>query len=294
MNVLITGGSGRLGRCLIGELMRHGHAVCALDVARPEGEPCRFVVADLLRYETLPRLVSGFDAVVHLARKRFPYTEKGYDPASGTWKIPDAPDDAETFARNVEMTYNVLAAACDAAVRKIVVGSSLAVYGFYYPLRPSWPEYVPVDEGHPRRPQDPYGLSKLIGEELGESFSRRSGAQVASLRFSGIYTEDHRALLLERKKNPTIRGTGALWSYVDVRDAARACRLALEADFAGCENFNICAPVTLMDSTTPELVGRHLPHGVELREKSNTNWSGYSTRKAREMLGFEASFLFAG
>ena len=103
------------------------------------------------------------------------------------------------------------------------------------------PEYLPLDEQHPLRPQDPYGLTKLIGEKLCDSLAQRSGAQIASLRLAGVYTEAHRSLLAERKKNPLIRGTGALWSYVDARDAARACRLALEARFTGHEAFNICA-----------------------------------------------------
>ena len=74
-------------------------------------------------------------------------------------------------------------------------------------------------------------MTKLVGEKLCDALSQKSGMQIASLRFSGIYTEEHRAMLLERKKNPIDRGTGALWSYIDVRDAARACRLALEAEF---------------------------------------------------------------
>ena len=108
-----------------------------------------------------------------------------------------------------------------------------------FTIRPrnSLPDYLPVDEIHPLRPQDPYGLTKLLGEQLCDALSQRSGMAVASLRFSGIYTEAHRAMLLERKKNPLARGTGALWSYIDARDAARACRLALEADFSGHQSF---------------------------------------------------------
>jgi UDP-glucose 4-epimerase len=72
--------------------------------------------------------------------------------------------------------------------------------------------------------------TKLVGEKLCEALSQKTGMQIASLRFSAIYTEEHRGLLIERRKNPLIRGAGALWSYIDVRDAARVCRLALETD----------------------------------------------------------------
>ena len=72
----------------------------------------------------------------------------------------------------------------------------LAVYGLYYPTRPPLPDYLPVDEDHPRRPQDPYGLTKIVGEQLCDALTW-SGAQVASLRFAGVYTEAHRSMLLE-------------------------------------------------------------------------------------------------
>jgi nucleoside-diphosphate-sugar epimerase len=188
------------------------------------------------------------------------------------------------------MTNNVLAAARVAGVRKIVCGSSLAVYGLYYPVTPLQPEYLPVDENHPLRPQDPYGLSKLVGEKLCEAAGLNGDMQIASLRFSGIYTEEHRGLLIERSKNPIIRGAGALWSYIDVRDAARACRLALEANFAGHQTFNLCAPDTIMDMPTAELAAKYLPQVQSLR-KAEGRWSGYDTAKAEKLLDFRAKLL---
>jgi nucleoside-diphosphate-sugar epimerase len=76
-------------------------------------------------------------------------------------------------------------------------------------------------------------LSKLVAEKLCDALAHKTGAQIASLRFAAIYTEAHRPMLLEGKKNPIVRGTGALWSYIEAGDAAPACRLALEADFSG-------------------------------------------------------------
>jgi nucleoside-diphosphate-sugar epimerase len=227
---------------------------------------------------------------VHLARQRFPYTETGYDAAARRWQFPDVAGDAERFNLNVAITNNVLAAALTAGAKKVVCGSSLAVYGFYYSTTPSIPEYLPIDERHPLRPQDPYGLTKLVGERLCDAVSARTGMQIASLRFSGIYSEEHRALLHERSKNPLIRGTGALWSYIDARDAARACRLALEAEFAGHEAFNICAPDTIMDLPTTALAAKFLPQVKSLRE-SEGRWSGYATSKAERVLNFRAKLL---
>jgi nucleoside-diphosphate-sugar epimerase len=147
---------------------------------------------------------------------------------------------------------------------------------------------LPVDEDHPLRPQDPYGMTKLVGEKLCDALSQKTGAQVASLRFAGVYTEAHRSMLLERKNHPVARGTGALWSYIDARDAARACRLGLEADFGGHQAFNICARSTIMDTPTRELIARYLPRVTDLRTGLDDCGSGYSIDKAKRLLGFES------
>ncbi|MGH7832853.1 MAG: NAD-dependent epimerase/dehydratase family protein, partial [Candidatus Binatia bacterium] len=292
MKVIVTGGSGRLGRYLIKELLEHRFDVLCIDAAEPPMNLCQSIAADLTRAEELNGIFERADAVVHLARKRFPYTENGFDPSTRTWKTPDISADAQRFNDNVAITYNVLSAATAAGVEKIVCGSSLAVYGLYYPSTNVSPDYLPIDEDHPRRPQDPYGLSKLVGEKMCDSFCRKANVRIASLRFSGIYTETNWHVLDERKKDPTIRGTGALWSYVDARDAATACRLALQADFQDHQAFNICAPTTIMDVQTEELVRRYLPQVEGFKRGLQGNWCGYDTRKAAAMLDFRARHLF--
>ncbi len=292
MKVIVTGGAGRLGQYAVKELLEHGFDVLGIDTAQPPKNLCRFIVADLMNMEELHGIFAGADAVVHLARKRFPYTENGFDPVTWTWKTPDVSGDAQRFNHNTAITYNVLSAATAAGTKKIVCGSSLAVYGLFYPSTDVSPDYLPVDEAHPRRPHDPYGLSKLVGEEMCDSFSRKGNVQVASLRFSGIYAETNIHVLAERRKNPTIRGTGALWSYVDVRDAATACRLALQTDLLGHQAFNICAPTTIMDTPTEELVRRYLPKVEPIRAALQGNWCGYDTHKAEAILGFRARRLF--
>ncbi len=260
MRVLVTGGSGRLGQFVVRELFSHGHQV--LVTRRYQAE--RVSLSDLYRGSQQSSFASrSFQrrgGRVHLARHRFPYTESGFNVEAQSWEFADVAADAERFNLNVSLTNNVLAAAQIAGAKKIVCGSSLAVYGFYYPSSQLVPDYLPIDEKHWLRPQDPYGLTKLVGEKFCDAFSQKTEMQVASLRFSGVYTEEHRATLAERSKNPLIRGTGALWSYIDVRDAARACRLALEANFSGHQAFNICAPNTIMDTPTAELAERYLPH----------------------------------
>jgi nucleoside-diphosphate-sugar epimerase len=292
MKTIVTGGAGRLGRYVIEELLTHGADVAALDVEKRADTNCEFMAADLTDIEKLKKIFAGARAVVHLARRRFPYTENGYDAATGAWKTTDVAGDAERFNDNTAMAYNVLATAAEAGVKKVVCGSSLAVYGFYYPSAAAAPEYVPIDEKHPRRPHDPYGLSKLVGEHMCDAFVRKTPIRIASLRFSGIYAPENARVLAERRKNPVVRGAGALWSYVDVRDAAAACRRALEADFSGHETFNICAPVTIMEEPTAELVRRFWPQAKTIDARLEGNASGYATAKAERILGFRARHLF--
>lgn len=290
MRVVVTGGSGRLGQFVVRELFTHAHQVASLDSIKPRECPCPTYVVNLIKVAPLLDHFKDADAVVHLARRRFPYTESGFNGATGRWQFPDIAGDAERFNDNVAMTNNLLVAAQAAGVKKLVVGSSLAIYGLYYPATDLQPDYLPIDETHPLRPQDPYGLTKLVGEKLCDALSQRSGIPIASLRFSGIYTEEHRGMLAERRKNPTIRGVGALWSYIDARDAARACRLALEGDFSGHQAFNICAPDTIMDRPTGELVEKFLPQVKSVRQAEG-RWSGYETAKAESMLKFRAKLL---
>jgi nucleoside-diphosphate-sugar epimerase len=288
MQVVVTGGSGRLGQYVIRELFTHAHGVLSLDVIKPRECLCPTQVVDLQKFDALASHLKGADALVHLARIRFPYTEMGFDSVKQRWDFSDPAGDAERFQQNVAVTNNVLAAAEACGVRRIVCGSSLAVYGLYYPTTAQMPDYLPVDEEHPRRPQDPYGLTKLIGEQLCDALALRTGAQVATLRFAGVYTEAHRTTLLERKKDPLIRGTGALWSYVDARDAARACRLALEKEFGGHQAINVCAGEKIMSVPTRKLIGKYLADVTDVRTGLDGRQSGYSVARAKDVLGFES------
>ena len=288
MRVVVTGGSGRLGQYVVRELFTHAHQVSSLDCVKPRECPTPTYAVDLGKIDGLIDHFKNADAVIHLARIRFPYTETGFDTATQKWRFADRAGDAERFHQNLAIANNVLTAAEIAGIKKIVCGSSLAIYGLYYPSTEQQPDYLPVDETHPLRPQDPYGLTKLLGEQLCDALSKRSGMAVTSLRFCGIYTEAHRPMLLERRKNPLARGTGALWSYIDARDAARACRVALEADLPGHQVFNIAAPNSLVDIPTRELAGRYLPQVRDLRLGLDGNCSGYSVTKAKNVLGFEA------
>src|SRR5262245_9451091 len=291
MRIVVTGGVGRLGQFTIKELVDHGHEVLSIDRLTIAESVCPSLVIDLNHAEHLAAVFERADGVIHLARKRFPYTSNGFDPVPRTWNTPDVLGDASTFSYNVSISYNVLAAAFAVGVKRLIMGSSLTIYGFYYPSRFSVPESLPVEEEYPLKPHDPYSVSKLVVERVCDAFARKSEMQIASLRFAGICTDLTHGLLHERRENP-LRWAGPLWTYIDVRDAAVACRLAIETSFSGHEAFNICASNTFMKTPTAELAREYLP-GSELSAGGfEGNWSGYDPGKARKILGFTARYLF--
>jgi nucleoside-diphosphate-sugar epimerase len=289
MRIVVTGASGRLGQYAVKELMNHGHEITPVD--KVATEPYNSIrTGNLDNTATLCAVFAGHDAILHLARENFPYTHEGFEPATQTWKSPDNLGDAQRFNYNVNITYNVLAVALELRIPRLVLGSSLTAYGFYYPARRTTPEYLPVDEKHPSRPQDPYSASKLVGEEICSTFARRESLKIASLRFAGITTDLSHETLLLRRKDP-LRWSGALWSYIDVRDAAIACRLALESLLPGHHIYNICAPTTIMALPTLELAREYFPD-VEVRVKDpQAHWSGYDPSRAKIELGFAATHL---
>ncbi|HLH24566.1 MAG TPA: NAD(P)-dependent oxidoreductase [Chloroflexota bacterium] len=271
MKIVVTGGSGRLGQHTVDELLAHGHSVLSLDRVPPAAPRCPAWVADLTRGGDAYQALQGADGVVHLA----------------AWQAPGLTPDTETFANNVSATYNVLKAASDLGVRHVVLASSIAAYGFIYARHLAPPDYLPLDEAHPCTPQDPYGLSKVVGEAIADSFARLGPTSIASLRFPGVVFDLTYRSIPDRWRDPGAR-RGGFWTYVDARDAARACRLAVEADLAGHEVFNVAAPTSIMREPTTELLRRYGLEPRRLAAGLTGNWSAMDSGKAERMLGYRA------
>ena len=278
MRVMVTGGSGRLGRRVAHELSEHGYDVVnasrrppdAEGADKPHGVPYRAV--DLRDIAGGRAALEGCAAVVHLGAIPHP------------WGHPDA----DIFAHNTQATYAVLQAAAECGVRRVVLASSYTVYGGAFgrdAVRPR-PLYVPVDEEHPVRPGDPYSLSKVADEQTGAMFQRRDGLSVLALRFLGLlFPGVLREMRAGIDEDPA-RGIRDLWGgYVDVRDAARACRLGLEADGIGYEVCNIGAADTLSVTPTEDLLRRYAPE-IPLRLPLPGTASGWSSTKAGRLLGY--------
>ena len=272
--VVVTGGSGRLGQHTIGHLLQHGYEALSLDIVPPPRRLCDSWLCDLRRSGDLYEALKDADAAIHL----------------GAYQAPNLAPDCETFSNNVTATYNVLKAAVDLGVPRVVCASSIAAYGFLYAPKIQAPEYLPLDEVHPCVPQDPYALSKVFGEQLADSCTRYSEITVVSLRFSGVNFDPTYGELPRRWADPAVR-MGTFWSYVDARDAAVACRLALEAPLSGHHVFNIAAPTSRYPDPTDELVRRYIP-GTQIKEGYSGHWGGLDVTKAGKVLGFTAAHVW--
>ena len=274
--VVVTGGSGRLGQFVIRELLAHGYQVLSLDRVPPREKLCMSWLVDLRQSGDLFEALRDAYGIIHL----------------GAYQAPNLAPDTETLSNNVSASNNVLRAAAGMGVKKVVMASSTAAFGFIYAHKLWAPEYLPLDEAHPSKPQDSYGLSKVLGEQIADSIvSVHKQMTVSSMRFPGVNFDLTYESFRDRWRSPQTRASG-FWTYIDARDAATVCRLALEAKFTGHEVFIASAPLNCMIQPTKALVKEYLPAGAKLKKVAGTHWSCVDSAKARRMLGFKAQHVW--
>lgn len=242
-------------------------------VANPSIHPSW--VCDLSRTGDLFEAFAGAEAVVHLA----------------AISAPNLMPDRVTFNNNVSAVYNVLKVAADLKIGRLAIASSIAAYGFLYARKMPEPKYLPLDEEHPCQPTDSYGLSKVVGETIADSFAVQTGASISSLRLPGINFDPEFRLIKERFSNPRYRLPG-FWTYIDARDAAEAFRLALEVAPPGHTIFNVAAPTSNMQEPTDELLKQYLPMVKKKQSRLVGNWSGMDGSKAERILDFRAQHVW--
>lgn len=280
MRLLITGAHGKVGRVTAASAQAAGHDVTATDLAPPvferaeAGEP-GYVQADLTdagqAYAVLAR---GFDAVIHAAAIPEP-----------TRNPPHV-----VFHNNLQSVFNVIEAAIRLGVPRVVNVSSETVPGFFFPERPFRPDYLPVDEEHPVRPQDPYALAKSFGERLCDAAVARSDLRAISIRPSWVQWEGNYARNLGPQLRDPDEPSAGYWAYIDAYDLADALLLAAGADLSGHEVMYIASPDAASRLTLPELLERHgLSEEIELRELDRPDAGGTSIAKARRLLGYAPS-----
>ena len=239
MRVVVTGASGKAGRAVVRDLVEHEHDVLGVDQVSPTESPAKSLLADLTDFGETVGCLAGVDAVVHLAAI----------PAPGI-RTEEA-----TFRTNMLSTYNVFEAARVLGLQRVVWASSETILGL--PFEREQPAYAPIDEEHPPRPESSYALSKLLAEELGRQLHRWSATPHVALRFSNIMEPADYERFPSFWPDATLRRWN-LWGYVDARDVAQSCRLALEAD-VGAEHFIVAAADTVMNRPSRELMAEVYP-----------------------------------
>lgn len=277
--VVVTGGSGKVGRACVRDLLEHGYEVVNLDAVPPKEALCPFTQIDLTDFgQTMEGLSSiddrfdGADAVVHLAAI----------PAPG--RHPNA----VIFENNMVSTYNVFEAARRLGIKNVVWASSETVLGLPFDTPPP---YAPVDEDYPGRPESAYSLSKLLSEEMAKQFCRWDPElKIIGLRFSNVMEVDayqafpsFDANAMQRKWN--------LWAYIDARDAAQAIRKSLEYQATGADVFIIANADGVMTRPNAELMAEVFPD-VPMKKEVGPHETLLSIDKARRLLGYEPQYTW--
>ena len=269
--VCVTGASGQAGRAVVADLREHGYDVLATDaVVSREDRDEGMLRADLTDYGQAVEALSqaGVDAVVHLANI----------PAPGL-STP-----AVTFNSNITMNFNVFQAAAALKLDRVVWASSETTLGLPFDTPP---RYAPVDEDHYPVPTSTYALSKVASETVAGHIAQWSGLPFIALRFSNIMAPEDYQRFAEFQDDPHARKWN-LWGYIDQRDVALSCRLALEADagaVTGNPAFIIAAADTVMNRPSAELLAEVFP-GVRLTRDVGESGTLLAIDRAREVLGF--------
>jgi nucleoside-diphosphate-sugar epimerase len=295
MRYLVTGGAGFIGSNTVDELVRRGHDVVVLDDFSTgksanldqAGSKIKFIQNSVTNMDALRAACRGVDCVIHLAAQT---------------SVPrSVKDPIETNLININGTLNVLVAARDAKVKRVVFASSCAVYGIT--------SVLPIPESTSLTPISPYGLSKQVGEGYGRLFQELYGLEFVALRYfnvfgprqdpsspySGVLSVFNAALL--GGTQPTVYGDGEQSrDFVYVKNVVEANLLACEAEGASGHAFNIGTgnrytlnqTLALLEKITgrPGRAKYTEPREGDIRD------SQAEIRVAEEVLGYKPRFGF--
>jgi UDP-glucose 4-epimerase len=295
MRVLVTGGGGFIGSHLAERLLERGAEVRVLDsfaTGRRENlvhlPGVEIVEGDVQSFERAHHAVRGCDYVLHQAA------------------LPSVPrsiqDPLTTNAVNVTGTLNVLLAARDAGVRRVVYASSSSVYGSN--------EQLPKREDQPVAPISPYAVSKLAGEGFCRAFTTIYGLECVSLRYFNVFgprqdpTSQYAAVIPKfiaaalDGTRPVVFGDGEQsrdFTYVD--NVVEANLLALESSAGAGEVFNVaCGERVSLNAVLAmlaELSGAELEPDRQAGRQGEVRHSQADVARAGDALGYRASIDFA-
>jgi nucleoside-diphosphate-sugar epimerase len=290
--VLVIGGAGFLGSHIVDQLTRtNAREIVVLDdfvrgtranlAAAVADSRVKVVEGSITDLSLLGSLMVRADYVFHLA---------------ALWLYECVHEPRSALEVNVVGTYNVIEAAANAGVRRVVFSSSASVYGDAV--------FTPMTEEHPFNNRTMYGASKIAGEQFFRAFHETKGLDYVGLRYMNIYGPrmDYKGTyvsvvmkVLDRIDEglpPIIFGDGSqAYDFVHVDDVARANILALQSD-ATDEFFNIGMGVkTTISELVDDLLritGSNLVPEYRPQEQMFVTHRVGSTEKAERLLGFRA------
>jgi len=292
MRVALTGGAGYIGSTLVAKLVERGDTVVSVDNQSigdygqlkgvKLGGKAQLLVGDIRDQRLLEDKWRGCEAVAHLAA------------LPGLVRCRDNPEEAVSV--NVYGTHCVMEAARKLDIKRVVFCSSAATYGV--PVR------MPVTEDHPLRPLNLYGVTKVSGEQIINTYWDNYGIETVNLRFGNIYgvgVFTRWDTVIPKFVNQAVGGE-ALTVYGDgeysrdfvhVQDITKAMMLSLTAPGMGGETFNVGGE-TLTINRLAEIVKEELANETGDRaeavntppRKGETKQFSYDLKKIRGRLGF--------
>lgn len=274
MKVIVTGGSGKLGQYVMDEMIDHGHDALNLDRHDP-GKRQHFVKIDLTDAGQLFDAFMMFkpEAVVHLAALPDPFSNPRH----------------EQLMVNIGMAHAAMMAAGDLGVTRFVNASSEMATGWSSVRTP--PVRLPFDEEVTTPAPNTYALGKQMVETMADGIvARYPQMAVISLRLNFISMPDrydeHHKWLSRIAGHPSPN----LWTYIDVRDAASACRMAMESAVTGHRVYAVSAEDILADEPIRELVRRHYGDQIQFADDLPEHGSPVDCRRIAEELGWRPQY----
>lgn len=265
--IVVTGAKGGTGRSIVNVLRAAEYDVLGVDVQPAEASDMGYVQLDLRNAAGVNDVLAGADGIVHF----------GSYPTDAWYSTTEA------FHNIAVGGFNILQGAANTGIKRIVLASSIMTYGDL-----TKQPRLPITEESQLVPESIYGSSKRLLELLAEDYCRWHSMSIAAFRLGRIVYEGCFDWRLKKHTESADSAVSVLWSYVDARDVATACRAWLESERTGFEPFNLAAANVCIEIPTQELLRQFYAHVGDLSAKFPGHETPFDSGKFRRLLGWNA------